>query len=216
MRQGATLDDMIAFTIISGMTSMLTNAYDMMRGINASVLDGSISLRLLLPLGFRTHYFLSQVSENLFWSIYNNLPPILVAVVFFGLRFDFTVQRLGLYCVSVALAICLNFCYSFIMGMSVIWLRNSFFLENLSGVFYRLLSGAVVPIWFFPSWLRTASAYLPFRYTMFEPIAILLGKTPMERIPAVLGTQLLWLAILYGFSWLIWSSGRKHMMIQGG
>jgi ABC-2 type transport system permease protein len=194
---------------------MLTRS-DVMNHLNASFLDGSISLRLLLPLGYRTYYFLSNLSENLFWSIYQSLPPILVAIVFFGLRFDLTPQRLGLYCVSVMLAFFISFLFSFIMGTSVIWLKNSFFLENLRSLVLRLFSGAIVPLWFFPGWLNSASNFLPFRYIIFEPISILLGKTPMEQIPAVLMMQTLWIAILFGLMSFIWAMARKHIMVQGG
>jgi ABC-2 type transport system permease protein len=102
------------------------------------------------------------------------------------------------------------------MGMSVLWLKNSFFLENLTELVFRLFGGAVVPLWFFPGWLDTASRFLPFRCVIYEPISILLGKTPMARIPAVLGTQALWAAILFGLMSLVWAKGKKHMMIQGG
>ena len=214
-RMGVVLNDMVAYTILSNITRMLIKS-EVMYSINASVQDGSIASRLLLPLGFRTYYFLSNLSENLFWSIYQSLPPVLVAIVFFGLRFSLTAQNLGFYCVSIMLAFVIHFLYSFIMGMSVLWLKNSFFLENLTSVFTKLLSGALVPLWFFPSWLGDASHYLPFRYIVFEPISILLGKTPMTQIPSVLGMQLLWVAILFGLMTLIWELGKRHMMIQGG
>jgi ABC-2 type transport system permease protein len=74
-KMGVVLNDMIAYTILSSMTRMLTKS-DVMTDINASVQDGGISMRLLLPLGFRTYYFLSNLSENLFWSLYQSLPPI--------------------------------------------------------------------------------------------------------------------------------------------
>ena len=139
-----------------------------------------------------------------------------MAIAFFGLRFDFTMQRLGLYCVSVALAFFISFLFSFIMGTSVIWLKNSFFLDNLRSLVLRLFSGAIVPLWFFPGWLNRASDFLPFRYIVFEPISILLGKTPMEQIPGVLLMQVLWIGLLFGMMSFIWAMGRRHIMIQGG
>jgi ABC-2 type transport system permease protein len=214
-KMGIVLNDMVAYTILSGVTRMLTKS-DVSLDINASVLDGSISTRLLLPLGYRTYYFLSNLSENLFWSLYQSLPPILVAIVFFGLRFDLAPQRFGIYCISVMMALAINFLFSFIMGASVIWLRDAYFLERYIELIFRLFAGNIVPMWFFPGWLNTASRFLPFRYVIFEPISILLGKTPMERVAGVLGMQVLWIAILFGLMSLIWSLGKKHIMIQGG
>jgi ABC-2 type transport system permease protein len=162
------------------------------------------------------YYFLSNLSENLFWSIYQSLPPILVAIVFFGLRFELAPRNLALYFLSVMLAFVIFFLFSFIMGMSFLWFRNAHFLNNLTQLLFRLFSGSVVPLWFFPGWLNRVSDFLPFRYIIFEPISILLGKTPAEQIPGILVMQILWIVILFGLMTLIWVRGRKQIMIQGG
>ena len=212
---GISLEEMIAYVIFASTTRMLTRS-GVMTQINDSVQDGSIAQHLLLPVGFRSYYFLSNLSGNLFFSIYNSLPPILAAVLVFGLDFEFSVGNLGYYFLSVSLAFIINFLYSFIMGMSVVWFKNSFFLENLDDLVFKLFSGAIVPLWFFPVWLSKVSYYLPFRYVVFEPISILLGKTPADRIPVVLATQAVWALGLYLLMSLIWGSGRKHIMVQGG
>jgi ABC-2 type transport system permease protein len=212
---GVSLQEMIAYTIFSSMTQMLTDS-ETMTDINGSVQDGSITNRLLLPLEFRAYYLMSDLSGNLFWSLYNSLPPILVSILFFGLHFNFSFVNLAFYAVAVALAFFLNFMFSFIMGMSVIWFKNAFFLENLKELAFKLFSGAIVPLWLFPGWLDAASRFLPFRYIVFEPVSVLLGKTPMEQIPAVLGWQVFWICVLYGGMTLVWNRGRRHIMLHGG
>ena len=212
---GVVLNEMIAYTIFSGLVQMLTKS-EVMTQINESVQDGSISMRLLLPISFRKYYFMSNLSENLFGSIYNSLPPILISMLVFGIRVQITLLNLSFFCLSVVLAILINFFFSFIFGLSVIIFKNAFFVENLNELVFKLFSGTIVPMWFFPNWFNAASRFLPLRYIVFEPISILLGKTPPEKIPHVLLAQLAWVFILWSLTSLVWARSRKHIMVQGG
>lgn len=121
-----------------------------------------------------------------------------------------------MYLCSVCMGIVINFLYSFLFGSSVIWLRNSFFLDNINSVLFSLFSGAFVPIWFFPEGLKAVSAFLPFRYVVFEPTAIFVNTKSFEESAAVLGMQLMWIALLYGAVTFVWNRGRYKIMIQGG
>ncbi len=212
---GIMLNEMIAYTIFSNVTSMFIKS-NLMKNINNEVQDGSISLKMLLPCGYRTYYLKSVLSENLLGSIYNLLPPILIAVVVFGVDFKLSVIQLIVYVVTVFLAFVMNFTYSFVMGLSVVWFRNSFFLENVDQLVFKLFSGAIVPMWFFPSWLNGASFILPFRYMIFEPISILLGVTPRNQYLRVFTIQIVWIIILILLMQFVWAKAQKHIMIQGG
>lgn len=114
------------------------------------------------------------------------------------------------------MGIMINFLYNFLFGLSVIWFRNSFFLNNINSVLSNLFSGALVPLWFFPEGLGMLSEFLPFRYIVFEPVSIFLNKRGPEEITTVLGMQLLWIFILYFAVTLVWNKGRHKIMIQGG
>lgn len=114
------------------------------------------------------------------------------------------------------MGILINFLYNFLFGSSVIWLRNSFFLKNVNSVLLNLFSGALVPLWFFPHGLKAISDFLPFRYIVFEPIAILLNTKSHEETLFVLVMQLFWITILFCAVTLVWHRGRTKIMIQGG
>ena len=212
---GIRLNEMIAYTILSSMTLMLVKS-NLMKNLNAEVQDGSISIRLLLPHGFRSYYFKSNLSENMLWSIYNSLPPIIVAIVVFGLEFNFSVIQLFGYILAVVLAFLMNFSYSFFMGLAVMWFRNAYFLENIDELVFKLFSGTIIPMWLFPLWLDSTSRVLPFRYMIFEPLSILLGKTPPNEYINVYLIQLVWCVVLFALMQLVWYKARKKIMIQGG
>ena len=80
----------------------------------------------------------------------------------------------------------------------------------------RILSGAVIPIWFFPLWAQNISAWLPFHYIYQLPLGILIGRYNQAKIFGQLSIQLLWLVVLILVLQLIWSQCRTHLQIQGG
>lgn len=212
---GIILNDMIVYTILSGLTEGVTRT-SVMGDLNNSVLNGSISSNLLLPVGLKKYLFIQSLSRNIFLTVYKVVPSVLAAMLFFGFHLEIDGFQLILYMISLSMGIVLNFLYSFLLGSSVIWFRNAFFLSNMNNVLQNLFSGALVPIWFFPQGLKRLSDFLPFRYVVFEPIALLLNKKSPEEAGMVLGIQLFWIVILSGAVTLVWNRGRRKIMIQGG
>lgn len=212
---GIVLNEMIVYSILSSFTEGITKT-SVMKELNDSVLNGSISSNLLLPLGLKKYMFLNSITRNIFWTVYGIVPSVFMAVLFLDFRFEIRPVSLAVYVCSLVMGILINFLYHFLFGSSVIWFRNSFFLNNMNSVLLKLFSGALVPLWFFPPGLRALSDYLPFRYIVFEPTAILLNRKSNGEMMSVLGMQLLWTAVLYCCVTLVWSRGRNRIMIQGG
>lgn len=212
---GILLNDMIVYSILAGFTEGVTKT-SVMNDLNDGVLTGSISSNLLLPIGLKKYMFINSLTKNLFWTIYGVIPSVTVAILFFGFHVNITIFNFLMYGISVAMGIVINFLYNFLFGSSVIWFRNSFFLNNINSVLLNLFSGTLVPLWFFPKGLKTLSNFLPFRYIVFEPISILLNTKNYNEIMFVLFMQLIWIMFLFGAVTLIWNRGRHKLMIQGG
>lgn len=212
---GIALNSMITYAIIAGFTEGVTKT-SVMKELNDSVVDGTISVNLLLPMDLRKYLFIRSLTRGMFHTIYAILPSVAAAMLLFGFRMSIRPAGLALYFCSVCMGIIINFLYQFLFGSTVIWLRNSFFLGNINSVLLSLFSGAFVPIWFFPEGLKTLSIFLPFRYIVFEPTAILVSVKSCEEIAAVFAMQILWIAALSGMAALVFSRGRRRLMIQGG
>lgn len=212
---GIALNSMITYAIIAGFTEGVTKT-SVMKELNDSVVNGTISENLLLPMGLKKYLFIRSLTRGIFHTIYAILPSVASAVLLFGFRVSIRPANLVLYVCSVSMGIVINFLYQFLFGSTVIWLRNSFFLGNINNVLLSLFSGAFVPIWFFPEGLRALSAFLPFRYIVFEPTAILVSVKSSEETAVVLAVQMVWIVVLYGATTLVWNRGRHRLMIQGG
>lgn len=96
---------------------------------------------------------------------------------------------------SVALAFLMNFYVNYSIGLSSFWLTRS---EGLRAVYHlaqNLLSGALVPLVFFPKPLQMALFFLPFQYRSYVPAMVVSGHYSLGGIqlpiPAIVGIQAL-------------------------
>lgn len=212
---GIALNSMIMYSIIAGFTEGIIKT-SVMKELNDSVVEGTISENLLLPMGLRKYLFIRSLTRGIFHTLYTILPSVAVAMLLFGFHISIRPANLVVYFCSVCMGTAINFLYQFLFGCTVIWLRNSFFLGNINSVLQSLFSGAFVPIWFFPEGLKALSEFLPFRYIVFEPTAILVNVKSCEETAMVLGTQFIWVAVLAWAVSFVWNLGRNRLMIQGG
>ena len=209
------INDMIIYSILASFTEGVTKT-SVMQELNNVVLDGSISLNLLLPMEFKKYMFINSFSQNIFQTIYGVVPSVIIAALFFEVEIDTGFVNVIMYGLTLIMGILISFLYNFLFGLSVIWFRNSFFLNNMNSVLLSLFSGAFVPIWFFPEPLKRVSVFLPFRYIVFEPISIFLNTENSNEIVRILGMQLFWIFVLYYAVKVVWDRGRRKIMIQGG
>ena len=80
----------------------------------------------------------------------------------------------------------------------------------------RLLSGSIIPMWFFPEWLSNILNVLPFVYIYQLPLDIYIGKYDMAVLMQKMCIQFAWLLILGALFWYLQKRVTKHVLVQGG
>ncbi|MEI6285550.1 MAG: ABC-2 family transporter protein [Bacillota bacterium] len=80
----------------------------------------------------------------------------------------------------------------------------------------RLLSGAVIPIAFFPDWLIFAAKLTPFYFLYTFPINLLTKDLPVSEITGNYIVMLIWIAGLSLLLRLVYYRAVKYCIIQGG
>jgi ABC-2 type transport system permease protein len=82
-----------------------------------------------------------------------------------------------------------------------------------------LLSGATIPLAFFPEGLRKAVEYMPFRAVYDIPLTILLKKNGTDSYDGLLekfGVQIIWGIVLCILGNLFWNHAVKRITVNGG
>ncbi len=98
----------------------------------------------------------------------------------------------------------------------------AFWTLDISGpmIVYRFgsafLSGALIPLWFMPSWLRPVLDWLPFSAQMYDPLAIWFGTIHGTGIASTLAIQVGWLVMLWLLVAVIWRRATYRVVVLGG
>ncbi len=81
---------------------------------------------------------------------------------------------------------------------------------------FMLLSGYLVPLELFPSWARTLTYALPFRYTLGFPVEILIGTSSAEELGHGLAVQWTYCAASCALALVVWRAGVRRFGAFGG
>ncbi len=184
--------------------------------IGRDIQSGKIVLDLLKPMDYRSYVFWSYSGEFVTNFVYTFLPTfIIVAVVTKG-TIHFGVNLL-FFVISVIIGISINYSIDFIVSTICLYTESIWGINIMKQVIVLLLSGATVPLAFFPEPLKTIAYHLPFQSIYNAPLSILLdgGPDPLT-LAGVIGTQLIWCIVLTVISKLFWKASLRQITVNGG
>jgi ABC-2 type transport system permease protein len=117
---------------------------------------------------------------------------------------------------------------SFALGLVVLYYLTvlidviAFWTVSTDGVtrFYEfvqaLLSGALIPVWFFPGWLGHLTTRLPFAAGVSTPISLYAGRIRLaDALPALAG-QAGWCVVLAMVAAVLWRRAGRRLVVLGG
>ncbi len=214
--QGVAAEQMYTYTIIS--TAMFSAMFciDIERRVMTGVEKGTVAVDILKPVNLFAMYFFEDLGKTTAIFFQNVLPILLIGTVFIGVPKPANVGAFFLFLVSFVMAFLINWLLAACFSMWSFKLVNMDPLLQVKKHLIRLLSGSIIPMWFFPEWLAGILNCLPFVYIYQLPLDIYIGKAGMEEIIPRLGIQLVWVIVLYAVFYLLQKNTMRNLMVQGG
>ena len=213
---GVSFNSMLTYIIVSQFLSGVNGAGTPIWDMQEKIRTGDIALELMRPFDVPLRYLFSDFGSVAFYILTALLP--LYAILFFVI--DLTLPTSWLTWVYFAIAGFIGFLIRYCIEMTFGFLQ--FFLVETGGiqdVFYfamSLLSGSVIPLWFFPNWLSTIANYLPFQGIYFIPNSIFIGTIKGSEILLYIGIQIFWLIVSYLILRFVWNLAARKVVVQGG
>lgn len=208
---GVSITVMTTYVTVSTLHSLICHD-DMDQWVFERVNTGAVGSDLLRPIPFIEQALWGSVAQAVV-----KLPMIAVALpiaaVFSGLSPPVTI---GAYLLSTVLGWLVNCCLFLILASIVFWTLEVGGINFMYFVVSGFLSGALVPLWFMPSWLASTLAWLPFQATVYTPASIYVGQLEGLAMWQGIGVQAIWLALLGGVASLTWRSAIQKTVVQGG
>ena len=178
--------------------------------------DGTLSGELLRPV----HPILTNTLMNnlafkaLIFAVF--IPIWLILYLLF--RPDYSAVTLPNILLSIP-AIILGFGINFFLSASItslaFWTTRVYSISEFFYALSNLLSGQFVPLILMPPLIQQAASVLPYQFTIYFPIQIILGYIPPDIYLQKLAFGLLWLAILYLLFRRVWREGLKRFSAVG-
>jgi len=118
--------------------------------------------------------------------------------------------------VSVVLAVVVSLGFRFLYNSAAFWFVDIRGVVTLSLTVSLFFSGMILPLTFFPAWLRAIAHALPFASIVQTPIDVWLGKHHGAELVGILAVQAGWALVLLGLGRVTLRLGAKKLVIQGG
>ena len=178
--------------------------------------SGMVALDLTKPVNYQTARFADVVGAA--W------PEVLTGVVVCGGVLLFTGPAAApptpsaaiLFGVSLLAILPLKFLIVYVTSLAAFHTQNYLGLHWARLAVVSILSGALVPLSFFPGWLQAVAAVLPFASLAATPGLIYLGHVDTLAAVRLIAIQFGWVLVLWVGAALIWRRAVTRVTIHGG
>ena len=214
---GMTFTDTMIYLILA---TALFNFLEMfiVWDMSRSIQSGKIILDLLKPMNFREYTFWSYSGSHVVLFALTFVPTFLVVLIVTNGAIPMGVNLLW-FVIATVLALIVNFSMEMIVATICLYTESTWGINIVKETIVLLLSGASIPLAFFPETFRKVVDLLPFRAVYDIPLTILLqknGSDSLEGLLPMFGLQLLWAVILTLAGTLFWNYSVRKITVNGG
>jgi ABC-2 type transport system permease protein len=124
--------------------------------------------------------------------------------------------HLLLFIVSIALVMPLKFSVVYATTLLCFWTQNYMGINWARLAITNLMSGALIPLQFFPGWLHLLGQVLPFQGMAFTPAMLYLDRYSVRNAFLAVLVQLAWTVALWFGSALAWRAASRRLTVHGG
>jgi ABC-2 type transport system permease protein len=213
---GYSLRDAITFTALTQVIGMPIAILQWWWEVMRTIRSGEIVSDLTKPFHYFGFWLARDLGRAAFHFIFRGLPILLFFPLFFELRWPDSLAHWGLFLLSVLLAVLISFCWRFLINLSAFWFLDAMGIGRFAWLTMTFFSGFLVPVAFFPDWLRYVVNLTPMPAMVNTPIEVYLGIVQGTELWAALGSQLAWAVGMGLLCEWVYRRGVRRLIVQGG
>jgi len=209
------VDQTIKYMILSTILSYsfyTPNYYEIFNRVET----GNIVHDLVKPIPLPFCLFSKELGAVTFNFFTHGISTLIVLSFMFKIYWSTSFLNLLLFFVFVFLGFYINHAVTLCFDMLSFWVYETEALHYVRTAVLSLLSGSLVPLWFYPEIFIKIIDFLPFKGIVYIPIAMFLGIIPHTEAVKHLVLQLIWCLVLTLITYIIWHFGTKKIVINGG
>ncbi len=184
--------------------------------IGRSVQSGAIVNRLLKPVSYDLYELFAVDGGNVVAFLLTFVPTFIFVQILTQGSIPMGIN-LVFYLMSVTIGMLINFCVDFFVGTICVYTESIWGINIMKEVVVLFLSGATIPLAFFPKPLYEFAMLLPF-HSIYNTPLLFLTKEEMtiSQSFVLVGEQLLWVVIMFAIARAFWYVSERQITVNGG
>ena len=215
--RGMSYQDMVVYNALMFIARGFSSMPGTMIEVSKDIKDGLLNRYLIKPLNYFGYQVMYRLAHKLvFWYIaLFTFPPIFYLMRHYFSHMPTPWEWLA-FVVSLIIAFFIGIQFCLMIGILGFWfLEISTFLFVVTMLEF-FMSGQLIPLNILPQSLQLFLSFSPFGYEGYWPCMILMGKVPQTELFGLLDVGLLWIAIFYLISQILWKAGLRRYSAVGG
>ncbi len=184
-----------------------------------SITSGAVAYELARPMPLYPMWFIKNVAMRTARASLRCLPVLFVACLLpapFRISLPASPAVLLWFAVSMAGTLFLVVAFMMLVYTATFYSMSSLGLRIVAAALSDLLTGALIPLPFFPESIRRVVELTPFAAMENLPLQIYCGTLTGAAMERALLLQGFWLAVLIAAGWLWMRRATRRIVVQGG
>lgn len=207
-------DTFVYLALAGGMGSIITVFVEWI--MSRDIKSGNVSMYLVKPIDYQL-FVLSKGAGDMISNLIIIFIPNFVIVYFISGGYIKMGLNILFFLLAFIMAAFISLTFDFLIGLLSFYTENVWGISAMKDTVVLLLSGAVVPIAFFPEKLKIIAEFLPFQAVYNLPLQVLINKSyGVEDYIKIIALQLFWAVLLFLLSRMFYKHASKAIIINGG
>lgn len=186
------------------------------RDLSDLVESGHIAARVARPVSLHAQLVFASLGQTLFRMTCFSPLVLLAMIALFDLRPPASITAFLLFALSIGFAIVILAEVNFLIGLLAFRTKSVLGIIRAKQYLLELLSGLLIPLSYFPDWLRWIAKATPFPTLTSIPNRLYLGITTGSEAAFALGQSAVWTLVLIVAAHAAGNAASKSLTIQGG
>ena len=211
---GFSLWEMIIYYFVYSIITHITMYYrSLPRIIWTEITEGNLSKFICRPISYIKYHFFYGLGYTYYSAIICISLVLLISLIFLHSN---SLIITSLFLAAVFNGVVITFFLYANIGFLTFWTESIFGYRDLFVHVSAIISGGVIPLSFMPQSVQRMSLFLPFRYTIYEPIQILFAHYSIKDSVFALFMQIIMILFLSCITNMVWKIGIKKYEAQEG
>jgi ABC-2 type transport system permease protein len=178
--------------------------------------EGFIAIYLTKPVDYQLYSLSVSLGSVLMNLAAITIPTILMLIFVFRVQIQ-SGPGLLLFPVSLALAFLISFNFDYFIGLIGFYSESIWGMSITKEIIVTVLSGALIPLQFFPDAIQKILLVLPFQAIYHTPLMMVTRPNQgWEVFLPMLGVQLAWVVATFALTRLFYTQAIKVLRVAGG